>query len=196
MAKARLKTFASTQPLQMRQVALGLDPSLTGFAVSAFCREFPELYDIEVYTSPLRGADRLYDILEFLQVFTDRLQEQGCTVYSVAMEGTVRTSPSASSLGELSGAVKVWMLGQSHPNARYPYIIPPSSLKKFVTDNGRASKQDMMVSVEAKYGVELPDDNAADAYALSRIAAGACVTEEEADYLPLLLDESRRTKTG
>ena len=49
-------------------------------------------------------------------------------------------------------------------------IIPPTSLKKFVTGKGQAKKNLMLLKVFKKWGVEFQDDNICDAYSLSRMA--------------------------
>lgn len=49
-------------------------------------------------------------------------------------------------------------------------ILPPSSLKKFVTSKGNAAKNEMMLGVYKQWGVEFSDDNLADSYALARAA--------------------------
>ena len=45
------------------------------------------------------------------------------------------------------------------------YTVAPTKLKKFTTDNGRATKEDMMSAVES-WGFKPQDDNEADALAL------------------------------
>jgi len=49
-------------------------------------------------------------------------------------------------------------------------VIPPTSLKKFVTGKGQAKKNLMLLKVYKKWGVEFQDDNICDAYSLSRMA--------------------------
>lgn len=49
-------------------------------------------------------------------------------------------------------------------------IVAPPTLKKWVTGNGRASKEDMLESVSSKWGMNFKDHNLADAYGLARKA--------------------------
>ena len=49
-------------------------------------------------------------------------------------------------------------------------IIAPGTLKKFVTGDGRAKKDLMLLKVYKKWGVEFDNDNLADAYGLARMA--------------------------
>lgn len=49
-------------------------------------------------------------------------------------------------------------------------IVPPNTLKKFVTGKGVAKKELMLLNVFKKWGVEFSDNNLADAYGLARMA--------------------------
>ncbi len=49
-------------------------------------------------------------------------------------------------------------------------VVAPGTLKKFVTGDGRAKKDLMLLKVYKKWGVEFDDDNLADAYSLARFA--------------------------
>lgn len=47
--------------------------------------------------------------------------------------------------------------------------VPPSTLKKFVTGSGNASKEQMCVAVTGRWKFDPADDNEADAYGLARL---------------------------
>ena len=49
-------------------------------------------------------------------------------------------------------------------------VISPGTLKKFVTGNGHAKKDLMLLKVYKKWGVEFEIDDLADAYGLARMA--------------------------
>lgn len=49
-------------------------------------------------------------------------------------------------------------------------IIAPTTLKKWVCENGRAKKELMILNVYKRWGVEFQDNNLADAYGLARMA--------------------------
>lgn len=52
-------------------------------------------------------------------------------------------------------------------------IVPPTSLKKYVTGKGQGvSKSQILLNVYKKWGVEFTDDNAADSYGLAHIVSG------------------------
>ena len=52
----------------------------------------------------------------------------------------------------------------------YPTIVAPTALKKFVLGKGSGGKNEMLLGVYRRWGVEFDNDNLADAYALSRLA--------------------------
>ena len=163
-------------------VAVGIDQSLTGFAVTALNVGNPEAYETWVYKSPHNGVRRLSDIRWWLMNKFDFLDSNGHRVVEVAMEGTVLASHSALKLGELAGLVKLtcwdyfdgnlYSVVPYEESLRRPLQIPPMTLKKYATGKGTAKKQEMLMQIYKRWGVEFNDDNAADSYALARLAAG------------------------
>ena len=49
--------------------------------------------------------------------------------------------------------------------------VPPSSVKKFVTGKGTGKKDLMLMKVLSNWGIEIEDDNKADAFAIAMYAA-------------------------
>jgi len=49
-------------------------------------------------------------------------------------------------------------------------VVPPSTLKKFVTGKGNCKKDLVLLKVFQKWGVEFSDNNLADAYSLAKFA--------------------------
>lgn len=66
-------------------------------------------------------------------------------------------------LGEIGGIIRHLLYTN---NINYKEV-PPNSLKLFVTKDGRASKEDMMFTLENLYGKIFADDNQADAMGLA-----------------------------
>jgi Holliday junction resolvasome RuvABC endonuclease subunit len=64
-------------------------------------------------------------------------------------------------------------------NCRYPLKIPPMTLKKYAAGKGNAKKQEMLMQIYKRWGIEFNDDNAADAYALGRLAGKTANDEIE-----------------
>jgi Holliday junction resolvasome RuvABC endonuclease subunit len=179
-----------------KPVGIGIDQSLTGFAMSAVDIANPEHHETWVFTSPYRGVQRLQDIAEWMSSKFDFLNGNGNDIYDIAMEGTVVQSQAASVLGELSGTVKIalYSIFEENPNQllRTPLQVPPMTLKKFVSGKGTAKKQEMMLQAYKRYGVEINDDNAVDAYGLARIAAEYVTDSIEKEVVLKLRDPKFR----
>ena len=151
-------------------IAIGIDQSLTGFALSAVSLDDPSHHDTWVYKSPYNGVQRLYDISQWMH--GKLMLMSGHKVVDVAMEGTVLASQSALVLGELSAVVKLtlWAMYKDQPELRTPLQIPPMTLKKYASGKGTSKKQEMLLQIYKRWGIEFNDDNAADSYALARLA--------------------------
>lgn len=161
---------------------LGIDPSLTGFALTALSTQ-DDTYVTWVYGSKLRGVARLNDITGWLVARIEQLQSGfTCDLMNVAMESGVVRSSAALAIGELHGVVK-YVLAQDNI---YPLQVPPASLKKFVTGKGNSGKSEMLLQVYRRWGVEFSDDNAADSYGLARIARGDAETNGQRDVIDKL----------
>lgn len=178
----KIKSYESSKPISS-EAYIGIDPSLTGFAVCAL--DAHDQYSIRVFTPRTRGAERLLEIKDQLALFLAYYN-----ILDVAMEGTVVHSNSASVLGEISGVVKEYLF-REHSTA--PMNVPPMSLKKFVCGQASGvSKSQIMMSLLKRYDVELPDDNAADAYGIARIVRGVATNTVETDVIMKLQDPKYR----
>lgn len=168
--------------------ALGIDPSLTGFALTALST-LDDTYVTWVYGSKLRGVARLTDIADWLIGRIAQLHSGfTCDLMNVAMESGVVRSSAALAIGELHGVVK-YALAQDDI---YPLQVPPASLKKYVTGKGNSGKSEMLLQVYRRWGVEFNDDNAADSYGLARIARGDAETNYQRDVIEKLTDPKFR----
>lgn len=178
-------------------MALGIDQSLTGFALSAVSIEDPSKHTTWVYKSDKRGVSRLSDIRWWLMDKFDEIAKIG-DIQEIAMEGTVLMSHSALVLGELAAVVKLscWDYFDGNLNRYIPYPdhlrtplqIPPMTLKKYATGKGNAKKQEMLLQMYKRWGVEFTNDNAADAYALGRMAAGSHIDAVETQIVEQIKD--------
>lgn len=159
---------------------VGIDPSLTGFSATLL---YAGGWDTYVFSSKLRGVERLQDIRDWL------LDLLGVPdgVSDVAIEGTVLRSPSASVLGELSGVVKLAVWEQTKIR---PLMIPPMSLKKYVAGTS-GGKSTILLNVYKKWGAEFNDDNAADSFALAHMVAGRASLAYEHQVIGKLTSDDR-----
>jgi Holliday junction resolvasome RuvABC endonuclease subunit len=180
------------------KVSIGIDQSLTGFAFSAVSVESPQEHITWVYKSPYNGVQRLDDIQNFLYEQFKFLDDNGNLIKDIAMEGAVLSSFSALVLGELAATVKLFMwehfydINHYYPAQdqilRTPIQVPPMTLKKYATGKGTAKKQEMLLQIYKRYGVEFNDDNAADAYALARLAGGHAIDKIEREVVDKMMD--------
>jgi Holliday junction resolvasome RuvABC endonuclease subunit len=163
-------------------VAIGIDPSLTGFAVCAIDKNGN--WEAQVFSpTKLRGPERLYTLTLLLADFLNSFE----SIDDIAIEGTVRMSASASVLGELTGAVKCLLFGSF--GLITPLNVPPMTLKVYANGSGKStSKSQILLSCYKKWDAEFDDDNAADSYVLARIAAGMHNTDYEEKALDRLND--------
>ena len=162
-------------------VSIGIDQSLTGFALTALSLDDPKKHITWIYKSPYFGIERLVDIRQWLTDHLMYLDEHDLDVVDVAMEGTVLQSQAALVLGELSATVRLaiydWY-GEDDPR-RFPLKVPPMTLKKYASGKGNAKKQEMLLQIYKRWGVEFNDDNAADSYALARLVGKFSINEVE-----------------
>lgn len=170
-----VKTFENGEPSDT-PIFIGIDQSYSGFAITAMNDTGSRT---TVYKSELRGVDRLADIEQHL-VETLSAYHLAHPIQDAAMEGYAFGSQMSNMLGELGGMVKLTL----RDFGIYPLIIPPTTLKKYVTGKGQGvSKSQIMLHVFKKWGVEFSDDNAADSFALAHlVSAKASLAYEQEIY--------------
>ena len=187
---------------KQQQISIGIDQSLTGFAFSAVSVESPSEHMTWVYKSPYSGVQRLSDIQNFLFERFEWLKERENTPVDAAMEGTVLASQAALVLGELAATVKLFFFEHFFESYFYyppldqvlrtPLQVPPMTLKKYATGKGTSKKQEMLLQIYKRWGVEFNDDNAADAYALGRLAGKHAIDKIEQEVLDKITDVKYR----
>ncbi|MEV4575984.1 hypothetical protein AB0K16_22330 [Nonomuraea jabiensis] len=172
---------------------IGIDQSVGGFGLvfltpgsglfSAFVEKFPlAKYDGKEMWQ-LDAVENF--IIEKLARFPERIK-------SVAREGfSYGSQQGREKAGALAYAVDRTLYGWLAEPACYPIVIQPTTVKKFATNNGGATKDEMVAAVEEHWHVELSDHNAADAYVLSRIAYGLDTDIVETDYQAEVLEDIR-----
>jgi Holliday junction resolvasome RuvABC endonuclease subunit len=166
------------------QVSIGIDQSYGGFAITLLGNTH---YSVVATVPPTsaKGVKRLIELREFL---SDTLQ--GYTIKDIAMEGYAYSATMGHTMGELGGMVKVHLY-ETYGIA--PTLVPPATLKKYITGKGTGvQKNQILLNVYKKWGVEFTDDNAADSYGLARIAAGIADVAYEKEVLKTLSDPKFR----
>jgi hypothetical protein len=173
MSKASpIKFFDGGLTKSATRLSIGIDQSYTGFAFTIMDMDTGE-WMTTVSKAPGSHVDRLFWIGSNLQNSLQTLAKDAETIV-VAMEGYAFGSQMANMAGELGGLVKLTCYMELDKfDGKYPYIIPPTTLKKYVTGKGTGiQKNQILLHVFKKWGVEFNDDNAADSYALAHLASG------------------------
>lgn len=173
---------------QPQDIYLGIDPSLTGFALTAMGTSG---YESWLYKSTHRGVDRLMDISIWLSLKVELLEKNGFHVADAAIEDTVVLSHAAVALGELHGAVRIALFHALKDPGRYPLKVPPTVVKKYATGRGNAKKNEVMLAVYKHWDVEFADDNLADSYVISRICSGHATTVYQQEVVSKILGDPK-----
>ncbi len=77
-----------------------------------------------------------------------------------------------SAIAELTGIIKWRLLYECNIDPSRLLIASPQMLKKYCTGAAKAEKNVIIKSVFKKWGVDVNDDNEADAYCAARLAHG------------------------
>ena len=177
-----------------KNVAIGIDQSYSGFGITVLNID-TGAYTTTVFKAELSHVDRLFWIKKQLEELLTVATKDAQSVV-VAMEGYAFGTTMAHMLGELGAVVKMvcYELFDKH-EGKYPYIIPPTTLKKYVTGKGTGvQKNQILLSVYKKWDAEFNDDNAADSYALAMLAAGKGKLAYELEILEKIKGPNFREK--
>jgi Holliday junction resolvasome RuvABC endonuclease subunit len=140
---------------------LGVDPSLTS---TGLCVKHPDSGITTCRIRPgkyLKGPSRLaYSRREIEQALHEEVELVCYEGYSMGSRNGRMFD-----IGELGGVLKTLFYERGLPTL----IVPPSTLKLFVTGKGNAKKVDMVEAVMHNWGHQVKSDDEADAYALYRL---------------------------
>jgi crossover junction endodeoxyribonuclease RuvC len=192
-AKKGPKVFGKPLSPKVKRIAVGIDQSYSGFGVTLMDMDSEAYYTV-VFKGESVGVDRLLNIQEKLWLIIEETLNASEVV--VGMEGYAFGSQMANMAGELGAVVKLTLHDLLHKfHGKYPYIIPPTVLKKYVTGKGNGvQKNQILLSVYKKWGVEFTDDNAADSYALAHLVAGKSNLTYEREIYHNIQDPKYREK--
>jgi crossover junction endodeoxyribonuclease RuvC len=143
---------------------VGLDPSYNGFAIMVIDKN-GDIVEQRLLSSDTKKEPE-ERILELEKDF--KFIPNIHSLHSVCIEGPSFSSNGAFILqmGALHYYLRLFLLKK-----KVDYkIVSPGTLKKFVTGDGRAKKDLILLKVYKKWGVEFDNDNTADAYGLARYA--------------------------
>jgi hypothetical protein len=152
-----------------------------------------DAYHTTVFKGEGVGVDRLLDIQEKLWAIIEEVVVAPSEI-KVAMEGYAFGSQMANMAGELGAVVKLTLHDLLYKyNGKYPYIIPPTVLKKYVTGKGSGvQKNQILLQVYKNWGIEFNDDNAADSYSLAHLVSGKGTLTHQRDIYHNIQDPKYR----
>jgi crossover junction endodeoxyribonuclease RuvC len=140
---------------------MGLDLSLTstGYAVLNGNGELVDNGLLQVKSKEVKRLQELSGLL-------DELLHRYCPDL-VGIEGYAYGKHNrAHQIGEWGGIARLMLAGMKIPTI----VMPPTSVKKFVTGKGNAPKDEMRLGVYKRWGMEFASNDEVDAYAVARMA--------------------------
>ena len=147
-------------------MVIGIDPSLSETGVIGLRNGKIELsHLIKTKPSgdnPTRELDRLTGIVDEIVFKVNEYRPD-----AIVIEGIAFMARNTSALIQLCG-LSYLMRAALFPNFKV-YIVPPSCLKKFITDKGNAQKDLILLEIFKRYKVSFDNNNLADAYGLARL---------------------------
>lgn len=143
---------------------MGLDLSLTKTAIASLTPTMLTSTVLDTPADKIKGLSRLAVIVGAVLAQVDRYKPSLVAIEGYSY-GSAQSQPH--SLGELGGLVKMELAKRGVPMM----IVPPNNLKKIMSGKGSGGKGPVMLGLLKRFGVEVPEDNQADASALSFTAA-------------------------
>ena len=190
----RPKTWDGGFSTKAKNIAIGIDQSYSGFGMTLLDTDTGN-WHTEVFKAPGSDVDRLYWISEYLKSKFKDVASYADSV-DVGIEGYAYGSVMANMAGELGAVVKLACYESFDSfHGKYPYIIPPTVLKKYITGKGTGvQKNQILLNVYKKWGVEFTDDNAADSYGIAHLVGGRRSLAYEIEVFEKIQDPKYRER--
>jgi Holliday junction resolvasome RuvABC endonuclease subunit len=162
-----------------RDGILGLDQSLTHTGITVLALDDLKFRVNKTIAPKNKGAKRLFEVEFALRSFLFSMQnDHNIQIRFAAMEGyayspfghtksgSTFVAGKPSEIGELGGVVKLFLFKH---NIRV-VSVAPTTLKKWITGEGRGEKNMMLLKAFKKWGIEFSNDHECDSYGLATIA--------------------------
>lgn len=174
---------------------MGIDASLTNFGLSVYGIDSGQ-HATMLFRPKFKGARRLQEIWEFVTLVTNAV-EHSYVVEEYMLEDYAfsRGASRAHGIGEGGGAVKLALVQRYGVEDKigYPTLVAANTLKKYVTGRGNAKKNEILLAVFRKWGVDFgSSDDMADAYSLARLGAALLSGETDHKYEHEVVDSLER----
>lgn len=152
--------------------AIGIDASWTGFAIVSYSvdedggERVVHSRWVSKPSPEIPQAERMDTLVREAMEFVLGENVTGTTT-AIAVEGYAFGAKNGrESSGELGGFLR-WNLWRAGLDAR---VVPPTTVKKFLTGSGGTKKDEMMMACLKRFGFESPNNDVCDAYVLARFA--------------------------
>jgi len=146
------------------RVFVGIDQALTKAGLCVIVDNVVEVAELIRTPTDLRGPARLTHLRDVIKnllwPFTGKITYAAIEAQSLGSMGDL------DQLGQINGVMQVMLTDLGAP----PLLVPPSSLKKFVTGKPNASKDHMMRMSSAEWDYDFVQDDVCDAHGLARFA--------------------------
>ena len=166
-------------------LSMGIDPSLTGTGISLLDTDLDGKTDIVdsclIKTSPKDG-----DIISRYDSIINRIKTilHDYSPKIICVEG-LSFGSKGNAFAQLCGLH--FLIRFTCRNGLYE-VVPPQTLKKFVTGKGNVKKQVMLLETYKKWGESFTDDNLCDAYHKASAETRFLMEDDDLD-LKIRLDE-------
>lgn len=142
----------------MTVCVLGVDQSYTGFGYATGEGTFLKRFPLSKFEHDIH---RLVEIRKWWRTIVRNYPAD-----LMVIEGYAHAAKHGrEQAGELGGVVK----SEAYDAGIPVLVVPPTSLKKYVTGSGNAKKNVMLQQVYKRWNEEFTDDNKADAFALRQL---------------------------
>jgi len=147
------------------QTFVGVDQALRKIGVAVIQGGGVALMKLILPPPHLRSTERMLYLREALQHALEPFPEAD----GAALEGqSYGSAGQLDQLGRIGGIVEL-LLADLY--GKPPLVVPPATLKKFVTGSGQATKSLMMRATKVYWDVETDQDDLCDAHGLARLAS-------------------------
>lgn len=151
---------------------VGIDHSLTGTGVVVIDQDGCILEQKLIKTSPDKiDEERMTYIIDELSFIPKIVRLKRAYIEGPSF---MSTGQAVLQMGALHYLIRIFLYRKK---VKYK-IIAPGTLKKFTTGSGAAKKEQMLLHIFKKWGIEFKDNNTADAYCLARLALEEYINEK------------------
>lgn len=185
----------------MISYSIGIDPSLaeTGFCVIDFKKK--TCFSGTLETPPKKDKMPVSEISRMKNI-VDKIEEitEGKKSFVLTIEGISLSSRNTNVLAQLCGLN--YMIRDRFYDLFSEgriYIVPPTTLKKFITGKGNSKKEMMLLETYKKYGVSFSNNNMADAFGLAKIGEALIneqikLTKPQSEVIEMLKKQHEKNK--